>query len=102
MSEIKVLSSIATKEAYLELVPQFEKASGHTVATTWSGTTAIMKQLAAGEQYDLVMISGDRAGRTDPAGQDRRRQPGRSRQVRHRHRGAQGRARGRMSAPPMR
>ena len=57
MSDIKVLSSIATKEAYLELVPQFEKASGHTVSTTWSGTTAMMKQLAAGEQYDLVMIS---------------------------------------------
>jgi molybdate transport system substrate-binding protein len=57
MSEIKVLSSIATKEAYLELVPQFERSSGHEVATTWSGTTAIMKQLAAGEQYDLVMIS---------------------------------------------
>jgi len=57
MSDIKVLSSIATKEAYLELVPQFEKASGHTVTTTWSGTTAMMKQLAAGEQYDLVMIS---------------------------------------------
>ena len=29
--EIKVLSSIATKEAYLELVPQFEKATGHKV-----------------------------------------------------------------------
>lgn len=57
MAEIKVLSSIATKEAYLELVPQFEKASGHKVVTTWSGTTAIMKQLAAGERYDLVMIS---------------------------------------------
>ncbi len=55
--EIKVLSSIATREAYLELVPQVEKATGHTVSTTWSGTTAIMKQLAAGEQYDLVMIS---------------------------------------------
>jgi molybdate transport system substrate-binding protein len=55
--EIKVLSSIATKEAYLELVPQFEKASGHTVSTTWSGTTAIMQKMAAGEQYDLVMIS---------------------------------------------
>ena len=54
VSEIKVLSSIATKEAYLELVPQFEKASGHTVSTTWSGTTAIMKRMAAGEQYDLV------------------------------------------------
>lgn len=57
MAEIKVLSSIATKEAYLELVPQFEKTSGHTVATTWSGTTAIMQKMAAGERYDLVIIS---------------------------------------------
>jgi len=56
--EIKVLSSIATREAYLELVPQFEKASGHKVTTAWSGTTAIMKTMAAGnEQYDLVVIS---------------------------------------------
>jgi molybdate transport system substrate-binding protein len=57
MSEIKVLSSIATKEAYLELVPQFERASGHTVVTTWAGTTAIMQRMAAGERYDLVVIS---------------------------------------------
>ena len=57
MAEIRVLSSIATKEAYLELVPQFEKAAGHTVVTTWSGTTAIMQRMAAGETYDLVMIS---------------------------------------------
>lgn len=56
--EIKVLSSIATREAYLELVPQFEKASGHKVTTAWSGTTAIMKTMAAGnEQHDLVIIS---------------------------------------------
>jgi molybdate transport system substrate-binding protein len=55
--EIKVLSSIATREAYLELVPQFEKASGHKVATTWAGTTAIMQRMAAGERYDLVIIS---------------------------------------------
>ena len=57
MAEIKVLSSIATREAYLELVPQFERASGHSVSTTWSGTTAIMQRMAAGERYDLVMIS---------------------------------------------
>jgi len=56
--EIKVLSSIATREAYLELVPQFERASGHKVTTAWSGTTAIMKTMAAGnEQHDLVVIS---------------------------------------------
>ena len=57
MAEIKVLSSIATREAYLELVPQFERASGHKVATTWAGTTAIMQRMAAGERYDLVMMS---------------------------------------------
>src|SRR3954469_18702197 len=54
---VKVLSSIATREAYLELVPQFERTSGHTVATTWAGTTAIMQRMAAGETYDLVIIS---------------------------------------------
>ena len=55
--EISVLSSIATREAYNELVPQFERASGHRVKTTWAGTTDIMKRMAAGETYDLVLIS---------------------------------------------
>src|ERR1051325_1674278 len=57
MAEIKVLSSIATREAYLELVPQFESTSGHKVTTTWAGTTAIMQRMAAGERYDLIVIS---------------------------------------------
>ena len=55
--EIKVLSSLATREAYLELVPKFEQSTGHKVATTWAGTTDIMKRLAAGETYDLVISS---------------------------------------------
>ena len=60
MPEIKVLSSIATREAYNELVPRFERASGHTVTTTWSGTTDIMKRMAAGgEIHDLVIISSN-------------------------------------------
>jgi molybdate transport system substrate-binding protein len=57
MADIKVLSSIATREAYLELVPQFERSSGHTVTTTWAGTVDIMKRMAAGERHDVVMIS---------------------------------------------
>lgn len=56
-AEIKVLSSIATREAYLVLVPQFERSSGHRVSTTWAGTTDIMKRMAAGETYDLIMVS---------------------------------------------
>ena len=55
--EIKVLASNAIKEAYLELVPQFEKASGHKVATTWAGTNDIKKRIAAGETYDLIIMS---------------------------------------------
>src|SRR5262249_44830848 len=50
-------SSIATREAYNELVPQFERSSGQKVVTTWAGTVDIMKRMAAGETFDLVMIS---------------------------------------------
>jgi len=55
--EIKVLSSLAHREAYLELVPQFERASGHKVTTTWAGTADIKKRLTAGEIYDAVIVS---------------------------------------------
>jgi molybdate transport system substrate-binding protein len=55
--EIKVLSSLAHREAYHELVPQFERTSGHKVSTTWAGTTDIMKRLNAGEIFDLVIVS---------------------------------------------
>ena len=55
-AEIKVLSSGGTKEAYLELVPQFEKGSEHRAVTTWSGTVGIKKRIADGEAYDLVIV----------------------------------------------
>ena len=57
-AEIKVLASGAVKEAALELFPQFEKASGATVATTWAGTIDIKKKIAAGEVFDLIIVAG--------------------------------------------
>ena len=39
-------------EAYKELVPQFEKATGHKVTTVFTGTLDADKRLAAGETYD--------------------------------------------------
>src|SRR5437016_744255 len=62
MSTITVLSSLATREAYLELVPQFEKATGHKVETTWAGTVVIMKRMADGEVFDLVISSNASIG----------------------------------------
>jgi len=56
-TEIRVLSSLATKEAYLELVPQIERQTGRKVTTTWAGTVDIMKRMAAGQTYDLVIVS---------------------------------------------
>jgi molybdate transport system substrate-binding protein len=57
-AEIKVLSSNAIKEAYLEFIPAFERTSEHKVTTTWAGTNDIMKRIQAGETYDLVIMAG--------------------------------------------
>jgi molybdate transport system substrate-binding protein len=57
-AEIKVLSTQATQEAYLELVAQFEKASGHKVTTVFTGTLNVQKRLADGEAYDLIIMAG--------------------------------------------
>jgi len=56
--EIKVLSTQAAEEAYRELVPQFEKASGHRVSTIFTGTLDLQKRIAAGEAYDLILMAG--------------------------------------------
>ncbi len=56
-AEIKVLASPACRESYLELVPQFEKASGHKVVTMWAGTADIMKRIKEGEVVDAVVLS---------------------------------------------
>ena len=56
-AEIKVLSTQATEEAYRELALQFEKASQHKVTTIFTGTLGVMKRLADGEAYDLLIMS---------------------------------------------
>src|SRR5262249_51512560 len=56
-AEIKVLSTQATEEAYRELVPQFEKATGHKVTTVFTGTLGAHKRLADGESDDMITMS---------------------------------------------
>lgn len=57
-AEVTVLAVAATKEVIVELVPQFEKNSGHKVSITWTGSANIKKRIAAGEVYDLVIVDG--------------------------------------------
>jgi molybdate transport system substrate-binding protein len=49
--------SAAFKEAYLELVPQFERASGHKVENLWVPSVQMMARLKGGETVDLVILS---------------------------------------------
>jgi predicted neuraminidase/ABC-type molybdate transport system substrate-binding protein len=60
--EIKVVTSGAFTAAYLELVPQFERATGHTVTTAFgasmgSSPDAIPNRLQRGESIDVVILA---------------------------------------------
>lgn len=57
-TEIKVLSTQATEDAYRELVPQFERATGHKVITVFAGTVNAQQRLANGERYDMIIMAG--------------------------------------------
>src|SRR5262245_6245791 len=57
--EIKVMMSAAFKEAYVELVPQFERTSEHKVSTIQIPSVDMMTRLRGGEMVDLVIMAGD-------------------------------------------
>lgn len=57
-AEIHVLATQAIEGAYRELVVHFENLSGHKVTTTFTGTQDVLKRVAAGETYDLIIMAG--------------------------------------------
>lgn len=56
-AEVKVMASNAVKDGLIELVPAFEKASGHKVTMIWGGTESIAKRIGDGEVVDVVVIA---------------------------------------------
>jgi molybdate transport system substrate-binding protein len=74
--EIRVAISGAFRAAALTLLPDFERASGHKVSTSWGASigdtpTSIPSRLARGEALDLVILSGDSLDRQIAAGRMR-------------------------------
>jgi len=62
-AEIKVMNSGGFAAAYLDLIPEFERATGNTVTTAWGpsmGSTpeAIPSRLQRGEPVDVVIMVG--------------------------------------------
>ncbi len=72
-AEIQVMSSLAIREAYLELVPRFESQTKHKVVTSWVGMVDILKRVKGGETTDLIIGSAAaldeliKAGKIEPA-----------------------------------
>ena len=59
-AEIKVFSTVGVKSVLEDLVPKFEKATGHKLAITWSTASLLAKRVQAGEQADaLILIKGN-------------------------------------------
>lgn len=61
-AELRVVTSGAFTEAYKQLIPLYEQASGHTVISSFGASIgnapdAIPSRLARGERFDLVILS---------------------------------------------
>lgn len=63
-----VMATAAFKAAYLELVPQFERATGHRVETTWASNSDVVSRVLAGEMTDLMVMSADAVDKLIAAG----------------------------------
>ena len=55
-ADIRVMSGGAPKEVLAELVPAFEKQTGHKVHITWIVISAMQQKLSAGEKPDMVLM----------------------------------------------
>lgn len=55
-ADVKVMSGAGMRGAFGEIVPQFERATGHKIAIQYGGGGALRKQIEAGEAFDLVII----------------------------------------------
>src|SRR5262245_52477146 len=57
--EVKIMAGAAMAGAFAELLPQFERATGHKVVIQYGATGNFKKQIEAGEAFDLVIFGSD-------------------------------------------
>ena len=59
MPEIKVMSTNGVASLLRELAPQFERATGHTLAVTWGPTNGLRKQIDQGAAFDVAILTAE-------------------------------------------
>jgi molybdate transport system substrate-binding protein len=58
-AEVKVLATGALSGAFKEIVPQFERASGHKLTVRYAASPVVIRQIEAGEAFDVaIAVSG--------------------------------------------
>jgi len=67
-ADLRVLAPNAAKESVSEAISVFEKATGHKVVISWSGTEAITKRVADGEVVDVVVNAAQNIERQSKEG----------------------------------
>ncbi len=58
-AEVLLLSTTSAKEALGELIPMFERTSGHTVVAAFSPGSAMSDRIANGGQADVLIAPAD-------------------------------------------
>ncbi len=58
MATLKVLTSNGMRTVMAELIPRFERVSGHKVTVSYDPGQIMMRRIASGETADLVMLGG--------------------------------------------
>lgn len=56
---ITVMATAAVKEAFRELVPQFERNARCAVTPLWMPTVDMLRRLDGGEVVDLILLTGE-------------------------------------------
>jgi molybdate transport system substrate-binding protein len=56
-AEIRLLCSNGLREVMLELVPQFERASGHKINVSYGLAAAYKRQIEAGDAFDVAVLT---------------------------------------------
>lgn len=55
-AEIKVLSVVPLKSSIEQLLPPFERATGHKVSIQYDGSSGLKRKIEAGEPFDVAII----------------------------------------------
>src|SRR5262245_36429822 len=58
-SEIQLFSSGAARRSFEEIIPQFERASGHKLVIQYELPPALVRKVDAGEPFDVLILSYD-------------------------------------------